>query len=183
MGCHAFLQGILLTQGSNPHLLCLLHWQEGSLPLAPPGKSIHIGLRKLENWLRSSVIQGSQQCCRTQICLSMSNVCFLYIYSNLLWWLDSCKSSILTSLQDQVWWKDQHFLSNCSLRVPSPSRCQVPECEALISKARLWCLLSRSEPPLWIRNKGFSSFRGRPVFFAREERKVVGSWKLADDLP
>ena len=21
------------------HLLCLLHWQEGSLPLAPPGKS------------------------------------------------------------------------------------------------------------------------------------------------
>ena len=25
--------GILLTQGSNPHLLCLLHWQMGSLPL------------------------------------------------------------------------------------------------------------------------------------------------------
>ena len=25
-------------QGSNPHLLCLLHWQAGSLPLAPPGK-------------------------------------------------------------------------------------------------------------------------------------------------
>ena len=27
-----------LTQGSNPHLLCLLHWQAGSLPLAPAGK-------------------------------------------------------------------------------------------------------------------------------------------------
>ena len=26
-------QGIFLTQGSNPHLLCLLHWQVGSLPL------------------------------------------------------------------------------------------------------------------------------------------------------
>ena len=25
-------------QGSNPRLLCLLHWQEGSLPLVPPGK-------------------------------------------------------------------------------------------------------------------------------------------------
>ena len=25
------------TQGSNPYLLCLLHWQAGSLPLAPPG--------------------------------------------------------------------------------------------------------------------------------------------------
>ena len=24
--------------GSNLHLLCLLHWQAGSLPLAPPGK-------------------------------------------------------------------------------------------------------------------------------------------------
>ena len=26
------------TQGLNPHLLSLLHWQEDSLPLAPPGK-------------------------------------------------------------------------------------------------------------------------------------------------
>ena len=30
MGCHALLQGIFLTQGLNPHLLCLLHWQVGS---------------------------------------------------------------------------------------------------------------------------------------------------------
>ena len=28
-------RGILLFQGSNPHLLCLLHWQASSLPLAP----------------------------------------------------------------------------------------------------------------------------------------------------
>ena len=39
-GCHALLQGILLTQGLNPRLLCLLHWQAGSLPLAPPGKAM-----------------------------------------------------------------------------------------------------------------------------------------------
>ena len=32
---HFLLQGIFLTQGSNPRLLCLLHWQVGSLPLAP----------------------------------------------------------------------------------------------------------------------------------------------------
>ena len=38
VGCHALLQGIFPTQGSNPHLLYLLHWQAGSLPLAPPGK-------------------------------------------------------------------------------------------------------------------------------------------------
>ena len=28
------------TQGSNPRCLCLLHWQMGSLPLAPPGSPI-----------------------------------------------------------------------------------------------------------------------------------------------
>ncbi|KAB0336856.1 hypothetical protein FD754_025501, partial [Muntiacus muntjak] len=32
-GCHALLQGIFLTQGSNLALLCLLHWQTGSLLL------------------------------------------------------------------------------------------------------------------------------------------------------
>ena len=34
MGCHALLQGIFPTQGSNR----LLHWQAGSLSLAPLGK-------------------------------------------------------------------------------------------------------------------------------------------------
>ena len=38
VGCHALLQGIFLTQGSNLHLLHLLHWQAGSLALVPPGK-------------------------------------------------------------------------------------------------------------------------------------------------
>ena len=38
VGCHALLQGIFLNQGSNWYLLCLLHWQAGSLPLIPPGK-------------------------------------------------------------------------------------------------------------------------------------------------
>ena len=28
VGCHFLLQVIFLTQGSNLHLLCLLHWQE-----------------------------------------------------------------------------------------------------------------------------------------------------------
>ena len=32
-GCHALHQGILLTQGSNLHLLFLLHWQAGTFPL------------------------------------------------------------------------------------------------------------------------------------------------------
>ena len=32
LGCHFLLQGIFQTQGLNLHLLCLLHWQAGSLP-------------------------------------------------------------------------------------------------------------------------------------------------------
>ena len=39
VGCYALLHGILLTQGLNLHLLSLLHWQTGSLPLVPLGKS------------------------------------------------------------------------------------------------------------------------------------------------
>ena len=37
VGCHALLQGIFLTQGSNLGLLHLLCWQVDSSPLAPPG--------------------------------------------------------------------------------------------------------------------------------------------------
>ena len=36
--CCFLFQGIFPTLGSNLHLLCLLHWQVGSLPLAPSGK-------------------------------------------------------------------------------------------------------------------------------------------------
>ena len=49
VGCQTLLQWLFLTQGSNPHLLHLLHWQMGSLPLAPPNLkwkptwNIHLG--------------------------------------------------------------------------------------------------------------------------------------------
>ena len=38
VSCHALFQGISPAQAQNPHLLCLLHWQAGSLPLAQLGK-------------------------------------------------------------------------------------------------------------------------------------------------
>ena len=41
VGYNGLLQGIFLTQGSNPHLLCFLHWQAGSLPLVLPGKPLY----------------------------------------------------------------------------------------------------------------------------------------------
>ena len=34
------MQGIFPTQGLNPSIFCLLHWQADSLPLAPPGKPL-----------------------------------------------------------------------------------------------------------------------------------------------
>ena len=37
VGCHALLQGIFPTQGSNPGLLCVLPWQAARFYLAPPG--------------------------------------------------------------------------------------------------------------------------------------------------
>ena len=39
--CCSLLQGTFLTEGSNPHLLRLLHWQAGSLPPAPPVKLLY----------------------------------------------------------------------------------------------------------------------------------------------
>ena len=38
VNCHDLLQGIFPTQGLNLPFYCLLHFQVGSLPLAPPGK-------------------------------------------------------------------------------------------------------------------------------------------------
>ena len=35
VACHALFQRYFLTQGGNPCLSCLLHWQTGSLPLVP----------------------------------------------------------------------------------------------------------------------------------------------------
>ena len=41
VSCHALLQRIFLAQGSNLHLLCLLHWEMAFLPIAPPGKPVY----------------------------------------------------------------------------------------------------------------------------------------------
>ena len=43
--CRVFFQGIFLTQGLNPGLLGLLHWEAGSLPLVPSGK--YAGINKM----------------------------------------------------------------------------------------------------------------------------------------
>ena len=70
VGCHALLQGIFPTQGLEPHLFSLLHWQVGSLPLAPPGKPlpplsdppISSQCLPLAALLQSHKARGSGQC-------------------------------------------------------------------------------------------------------------------------
>ena len=47
VGCHALLQGIFPTQGSNPRLL---HWKAGSLPLSHLGSPIRAKTRNKIDW-------------------------------------------------------------------------------------------------------------------------------------
>ena len=51
----------LPNQGLNPCLLHLLHWQAGSLPLAPPGKPQCLGTRKAHLFLMLRVPHGSTE--------------------------------------------------------------------------------------------------------------------------
>ena len=53
VGCYAFLQGIFLTQGSNPSLLHLLHWQMDSLPLHHLGHKWALSEQGLRPYLTS----------------------------------------------------------------------------------------------------------------------------------
>ena len=76
VGGHVLFQGIFLTQGSNPCLLCLLNWQVGSLPLVPPGKpnictdehiyvhTEYIGMAQIElhYFFKSAAAKSLQSC-------------------------------------------------------------------------------------------------------------------------
>ena len=82
MGCHALLQGIFPTQGWNlclSSLLHLLHWQAGSLPLAPCGKPIMI---KLPTSTGSSKKQESSR--KTSALLTMPKPLTMQITKK--WW-------------------------------------------------------------------------------------------------
>ena len=57
--CHFLLQGIFPIQRSNPHLLCLLHWQMGSLPTAPLGKTKSTGVGSHSHFQEIFLTQGS----------------------------------------------------------------------------------------------------------------------------
>ena len=52
VGCHFLLQGIFLTQGSNPRLSCLLHWQVDSSPLCYLARLLSLIVIQLFNYVR-----------------------------------------------------------------------------------------------------------------------------------
>ena len=50
LGCHSLLQGIFLTQGSNPCLWHLLHWQVSSSPLRHLESPTELYLLRTGEW-------------------------------------------------------------------------------------------------------------------------------------
>ena len=59
VSCHFLLHGILLTLGSNLHLLSLLHWQADSLPLSHLGSLWGINIHSTS--YQSHIIQPYMQ--------------------------------------------------------------------------------------------------------------------------
>ena len=66
--CHFLLQRIFPTQGLNPCLQHLLHWQADSLPVVPPGKPNLLVLCNLEKYFQLSQL------------LSVSNMGNIHIF-------------------------------------------------------------------------------------------------------
>ena len=71
-GCHFLLQGIFLTQGWNPHLLCLLNQQVDSLPLNHLGSLLLIASPSL---------------------ISYSNLMYLYMLNIMV--ITQCQKGVL----------------------------------------------------------------------------------------
>ena len=55
VGCHFLLQGIFLTQGSNPGLLHLLLWQADSLPLSHQGSPLQGRALPESHWSNQAI--------------------------------------------------------------------------------------------------------------------------------
>ena len=79
---HFLLQWIFLMEGANLHLLHLLHWQVGSLPLAPPGKPLIDHIKAAFSVCNKNCIsQKVQDFCNYQHGCSDDFTNFLYFYT------------------------------------------------------------------------------------------------------
>ena len=78
VGCYALLQGIFPTQGLNLCLLCLMHCQEGSLPLVLPGKSTYTYFLSFHPLTATYVVCLSWRLSITWKCRFLTNVFFFF---------------------------------------------------------------------------------------------------------
>ena len=89
---HFLFQGIFPTQGLNPCLLCLLHWQTDSLLLSHLGSPVD----SFTKW---------------PICTACKNVLMaIFLYAWLMWWLG------------QQWWLPSVDLLPADLQKAGPAR-------------------------------------------------------------
>ena len=81
VGCHFLLQGLFATQESNPHLLCLLHWQVDSLPLSHLG----IPISEVNDTFKSEVNDTFIHLIMVVIspCIHISNILYTYYPLNI----------------------------------------------------------------------------------------------------
>ena len=80
VGCHALLQEIFPTQGSNLRLLRLLHWQVDSLPRAPPAKPglLSVGSQRVgHDWATNAQTQKCNEDKRNYLTLRWTELCSL----------------------------------------------------------------------------------------------------------
>ena len=77
--------GIFLTQGSNSSLLNLLHWEAGSLPLAPPGGPNGIeclpSSSATQDELENKLLEGTKNLRGRKHSSQAALICFLVIPS------------------------------------------------------------------------------------------------------
>ena len=110
-GSHALLQGIFPTQGSNPHLLCLLCWQVGSLPLAPPGKASWTNTQPENNnnneivpfatvWMKLEMIILSEGSHREKQILYDTT----YMWNLNKWTYVRSGNTVTENLRTDLWW-------------------------------------------------------------------------------
>ena len=97
VGCHLLLQRIFTTQGSNPRLLQLLHWQVGSFPLAPP---ICHGLNMKSEWINK--VEG------TNIKKAKWHVCFVILSFSVSRTMSNVQSSSLKNIYEMNEYSTTH---------------------------------------------------------------------------
>ena len=96
VGCHDLLWGIFLTQGSNPHLLCLLYWWDMAYRILVPQPGMEPG---------SPDIQWDRKIVRSLISVHTRLFCQMNYWNKTkklwfpeLWGFQNCREGVWTLL-------------------------------------------------------------------------------------